>query len=289
MIVEPYNPTSHPRSYALTAAWVNGLQGGDVLDLDHIDSLRAKEQRRLAAETANKARQLAAQKELEADERMKVMQGAERQRMAAHNAAITIQGSYKARTARQALRWRFWHTLACVLQRSFRSHQARAVLRHRRLQESFRKGLNVAQPPKPTWRNPHAHPLAISAAEPKVAAVRPAVAGASSHTDAAIAQKKRDMLRKKQELAQQQQQQQQGKLGEEKEAKDLESSRHERQEPQPGEGANGSHGMEDSVAELLPLLLPVREQEADGDMVADGEVHAESSDTEEMLTMLLER
>lgn len=47
----------------------------------------------------------------------------------AHEAARIVLGAYLGHGAREVLRWRYWHRLACVVQCAVRYHQARTTWR----------------------------------------------------------------------------------------------------------------------------------------------------------------
>ena len=135
------------------------IKGGDVVDLDEMDKLRLQKRRATEAADSNQLAQAEAQQEYS--------------RTKASIAALAIQGAVRSRRAREALRWRYWHALACLIQRALRSRWSRRTLRLLQHQKRLREHSS------PFPSSPGQAPLAISL-PPAPALVHAAVPGVAA-------------------------------------------------------------------------------------------------------------
>jgi len=112
------------------------IKGGDVVDLDELDKMRQERHRQRQQENAARLQSAAEESERAAHEEQK----------RAHAAALTVQGAFQAHTARRLMRWKYWHSLACVVQRAYRARRARAEHKSRLIQHHLRFGIKVPEP-----------------------------------------------------------------------------------------------------------------------------------------------
>jgi len=104
------------------------IKGGDVVGLDELDALRLQKHREM--QESEHARRAQADAELEY------------QQTRADRAALAIQSCFRTRRAREALRWRYWHAYASVIQRAVRCRRARAAVWRVRHAKRLRQGVD---------------------------------------------------------------------------------------------------------------------------------------------------